>query len=264
MVKIAEPSSDSGSLASCKNWAGVNCGVSAEQQAVWDALAKIEKDKKTCNDEFYAWLQKKISASYNRWDEATKSCTLETWAFEGSIQKDEAAVKNARAAKIGAACIAKLKEKESAKFDGLFVDAECGNTYFSSGKDLATDSKVVYDAHKENERQMQCTAALGVWKTSGKNGFFNENGCTAMWKCNGTYFTNQNDYDSSDCGCTWVTETFQSGTKIVPNSIIGYTDQQGPCISSAFGKCLKYSTTKVPIYGDKSEPIMDTRKVCKK
>jgi len=259
IVKIAVPSSDPGSLNSCKNWAGVNCGVSAEQQAVWDALAKIEKDKKTCNDDFYAWLQKPSSGSYNRWNESTKSCDLETWAFEGSIQKDEASVKSARAAKLGVVCTAKLKEKETAKFDGAFIDPECGTTYFCSGRDLATADKVQYDACKEEERATRCTAALGAWKSSGPNGQFTENGCTTMWKCNSVYYTNQADYDASSCGCRWVDETYQSGTT---TKSVQTGTTRGPCEQSAFGKCLKYS--QVPVYEDIQVPIYSTRQVCKK
>ena len=195
IVKIAVPSADPISLDSCKNWAGVNCGVSAEQQAIWDALARIEKDKKTCNDDFYAWLQKPSSGSYNRWDEATKSCTLETWAFEGSIQKDESAVKSARDAKLGAVCAAKLKEKAAAKFDGQYTDPECGTTYFCSGKDLATDSITAYSACKEQERQTRCSAAYETWITQPGNGMFDQQGCTAKWKCEGSIYSNSSDYE---------------------------------------------------------------------
>jgi len=212
MVKIAEPSSDSGSLASCKNWAGVNCGVSAEQQSIWDALAKIEKDKKTCNDNFYAWLQKPSSGRFNRWDEATKSCSLETWAFEGSIQKDAAAVKGARDAKLGAACAAKLKEKGAAKFDGQYTDPECGTTYFCSGKDLTTDSQTAYNACKEEERTTRCSAALNTWKSQSVNGKFEEPGCTAQWKCNGTIYSSETDYNNSTCGYICTMEQVQTGT----------------------------------------------------
>jgi len=259
IVKVAIPASDAGSLNSCKNWAGVNCGVSPEQQAIWDAIAKIEKDKKTCNDDFYNWLQKPSSGNYNRWNESTKSCDLETWAFEGSIQKDEASVKSARASKLGAVCAAKLKEKETAKFDGAFVDPECGTTYFCSGRDLATDDKVQYDACKEEERATRCTAALGTWKSSGPNGQFTENGCTTMWKCNSVYYTNQADYDASSCGCTWVDETYQSGTT---TKSVQTGTTPGPCEKS-FGRiCLRYS--QIPVYENIEIPAYSTRKVCKK
>ena len=262
LVKIALPSSNSSMLSSCQNWGGVNCGVSAEQQSIWDAIAKIEAAKKACNEEFYAWLQKPSSGSYNRWDETTKSCTLVTWAFEGSIQKDEQAVKDARAAKLGALCTAKLKEKETAKYDGAFTDPDCGTTYFCSGKDLATDNKTAYDACKEQERQMKCTAALGAWKTSAINGQFNVSGCTTMWQCNGQYLTTQADYDATSCGCTWVDEQYQTGT--TTQTVQTGTTSTQTCTKSLFGRCVAYGTITTPTYGIQEVPVYGTRKVCKK
>jgi len=255
MVKIAEPSSDSGSLASCKNWAGVNCGVSAEQQSIWDALAKIEKDKKTCNDDFYAWLQKPSSGSYNRWDETTKSCTLETWAFEGSIQKDEAAVKSARAAKIGAACTAKLKEKETAKFDGVFTDPECPTTYFCTGKDLATDSQVAYNACKEEESQKRCLSELNIWKAQSGNGQFNRQGCTAKWKCGGVYYDTEADYNNSPCGFSCSMQQVQTGTR---EEVVETITQQCTPIRDTL-ECIPITSKTKQLV-----PIYEMREICVK
>jgi len=259
IVKIAVPSADTGSLNSCKNWAGVNCGVSADQQAVWDALAKIEKDKKTCNDNFYAWLQKPSSGSYNRWDEATKSCTLETWAFEGSIQKDEAAMKSARAAKIGAACTAKLKEKETSKFDGLFTDSECGNTYFCSGKDLATENQIAYNACKEEERQARCAAALNTWKSQTVNGMFNESGCAAQWKCNGTIYSSETDYNNSQCGYICKMEQVQTGTKTE-----NYTEMTQKCYKVKVGTGTRTFCDDIPINKTRTVPVYEMQNKCVK
>jgi len=259
LVKIAVPATDSGSLNSCKNWAGVNCGVSAAQQAVWDALAKIEKDKKTCNDNFYAWLQKPSSGSYNRWDESTKSCSLETWAFEGSIQKDEAAVKSSRAAKVGAACTAKLKEKEAVKFDGVFTDPECGSTYFCSGKDLATDSQTAYNACKEEERQTRCSAALNTWKSQAVNGKFDESGCTAQWKCNGTIYSSETDYNNSTCGYICTMEQVQTG--MTTESFTTYTNS---CSRVRVGTAWVNRCAQVPQQSTREVPKYEMQNVCKK
>ena len=261
IVKIAVPATDSGSLNSCKNWAGVNCGVSAEQQSIWDALAKIEASKKACNDDFYAWLQKPSSGSYNRWDESTKSCTLVTWAFEGSIQKDEQAVKDARAAKLGALCTAKLKEKETAKYDGAFTDPDCGTTYFCSGKDLATDSKTAYDACKEEERVQKCNAALGQWKDSKTNGQFSVAGCNAVWACNGTYYNTQTDYDKTSCACTWQTETYQSGTTTEQYQC-GSTSSR-VCGGYSGRSCIQWNNVVTPQYCNREVATYATRQVCK-
>jgi len=259
IVKIAVPASDSGSLNSCKNWAGVNCGVSAEQQSIWDALAKIEASKKACNDDFYAWLQKPSSGSYNRWDETSKSCTLVTWAFEGSIQKDEAAVKSARAAKIGAACTAKLKEKETAKFDGAFTDPECGTTYFCSGKDLATDSRTAYLACKEEELQTRCSAALNTWKSQSINGKFDESGCTAQWKCNGTIYSSETDYNNSECGYVCSMQQVQTGTR---QETVTTTTRQ--CRSQLIGRSTVNICQDVPSTETRTVPVYEMKNVCAK
>jgi prepilin-type N-terminal cleavage/methylation domain-containing protein len=259
IVKIAVPASDSGSLNSCKNWAGVNCGVSADQQAIWDALAKIEKDKKACNDNFYTWLQKPSTGSYSRWDETTKSCSLETWAFEGSTQKDEAAVKSARAAKIGAACTAKLKEKETAKFDGAFTDPECGTTYFCSGKDLATDSRTAYLACKEEELQTRCSAALNTWKSQSINGKFDESGCTAQWKCNGTIYSSETDYNNSACGYVCSMQQVQTGTR---QETVTTTTRQ--CRSQLIGRSMVNTCQDVPSTETRTVPVYEMKNVCAK
>ena len=259
IIKVAVPASDSRSLNSCKNWAGVNCGVSAEQQAVWDALAKIEKDKKTCNDDFYTWLQKPSSGSYSRWDETTKSCSLETWAFEGSIQKDEAAVKSARAAKIGAACTAKLTEKETAKFDGVFTDPECGTTYFCSGKDLASDSQTAYLACKEEELQTRCSAALNTWKSQSINGKFDESGCTAQWKCNGTIYSSETDYNNSTCGYVCSMQQVQTGTR---QETVTTTTRQ--CKSQLVGRSMVNICQDVPSTETRTVPEYEMKNVCLK
>jgi len=263
IVKIAIPASDSDSLSSCKNWAGVNCGITPEQQAIWDALAKIEKDKKTCNDEFYTWLQKPSSGSNNRWDDTTKSCTLETWAYKGSIQKDQAAVQSARAADLGAACAAKFKAKssESPPFDGLFSDPDCGSTYFCSGKDLATDSLTAYSACKEEERVQKCTAALGNWKNTKANGKFEVAGCQAAWACNGTYYNTQTDFDKTTCACTWQDESYQNGTA-EERYQCGETTSQ-VCGRNVFGRCVQWNSISTPQYCTRTVPTYGTRKVCK-
>lgn len=54
VTKLAIPSSDRSSENSCKSWG--TCGIPPELQAEWDRLAKIEADKKACNDVFCTFL----------------------------------------------------------------------------------------------------------------------------------------------------------------------------------------------------------------
>jgi len=205
IVKIAVPASDSGSLNSCKNWAGVNCGVSAAQQAVWDALAKIEKDKKTCNDDFYAWLQKPSSGSYNRWDETTKTCSLVTWAFEGSIQRDETGYKAAEKDKYGAICSQKTTaEKEKKTTQGPVKIAECGERefYFCQGDDKGTLEAM--NACSAADKEAKCISDRENARTGGYKGKYGPiegpGRCGEVrWICNGFMFETELEYTTSAC-----------------------------------------------------------------
>jgi len=201
IVKVAVPTSDTGSFNSCKNWAGVNCGVSAEQQAIWDTLAKIEKDKKTCNDNFYAWLQnpqKPGTGAMNRWDEKTKSCSLETWALEGSIQRDETGYKAAEKAKYGAICSQKTTaEKEKKTTQGPVKIAECGERefYFCLGDDKGT-LEALQICIAQN-KQAACLAAKEQKRASNFSGEYISECGDASWMCNGTIYMTSADYDKN-------------------------------------------------------------------
>lgn len=203
VIKIAIPARDSSSLNSCKAWAGTNCGVSPEQQAEWDRQAALAKAKQECNDSFYTSLSNKYSGQLKRWDDTSNSCTMTTWAFEGTIQSNEEAFKAAREAKLGKICTQRLQEKQTSGFDGLFSDSECGiKTYFFRGTDLNTDDKTIYDAKVREYQQQQCAAAEATWiQSAAKGAFTSPSGlsCTAKWKCNSTIYTDQASYNASTC-----------------------------------------------------------------
>jgi prepilin-type N-terminal cleavage/methylation domain-containing protein len=203
-IKIAIPAQDSLSLNSCKAWAGVNCGVSPEQQAEWDRQAALAKSKQECNDTFYSWLSDKNSGQKNRWDESTNSCSLVTWAFEGTIQSSQAGFEAAREAKLGKICTQRLKDKQSSGFDGLYQDNECGiSTYFFRGEDLNTTDKTLYDAKRREYQEKQCAAAEQTWISQGANGAFTSPTgltCIAKWKCGSAIYSDEASYKTSSCG----------------------------------------------------------------
>tara|TARA_B100000965_G_scaffold406391_1_gene445083 strand:- start:4100 stop:5242 length:1143 start_codon:yes stop_codon:yes gene_type:complete len=206
ITKIGIPAINQSSLNSCKLWAGSNCGITAEQQAEWDRLAAIEAQKKACNDSFYTWLRDTppnggSGGPKYRWNSTNNTCSLETWAFEGTIQADEDGFKAARNAKLGRICAEKLKDKESSNFDGIFTDSECGiNTYFFEGTDLGTADKTFYDAKVEEKRRKVCLAAEGAWKQAGQNGKFEKAGCEAKWMCNQTIYVTLQSFNDTTCG----------------------------------------------------------------
>ena len=147
--KLAIPAADESSLNSCKQWAGTNCGISPEQQAEWDRQAAIAKAKSECNAKFYDWLKNTPnggSGSKNRWNSKTNTCFLKTWAFEGSIQKDEDAYKAAEERAFGKACsdaTTKIKDTGTQTGGPTKVDG-CRERifYFCLGEDKATEANM--------------------------------------------------------------------------------------------------------------------------
>merc|ERR1712159_357603 len=87
VTKIATPADDESSFGRCKRWAGPNCGASAEQQAQWLLEAQLAAAESECTDNFSNWLTGPPAGTgnQNRWDPVEKTCTLETWAYSGSI-----------------------------------------------------------------------------------------------------------------------------------------------------------------------------------
>ncbi len=208
--KFAFPVDDPASLNSCKAWAGTNCGASEAQLAEWARLAALQAAKQQCNDDFNDWLRNTPpnggSGQRNRWDDPSNTCTLGTWAFRGTIQRDEEAFNAARERALGIKCRAEY-EPNVGTFDGLFTysDPDCGSpTYFCSGKDLGSSNKVDYDSCKAKERETACVAARDAWVTRGKDGQFISSefhgsypdaiGCNDQWLCKGTPM-NKSDFD---------------------------------------------------------------------
>lgn len=262
IYKIAIPAYDPGSLDSCKNWAGVGCTVSKELQDRIKAGELLALQLRTCNESFQKNQQDKATGPFMKWNSTTNSCTLEQLLYEGIPCKDQDDCGRLRKEKIGLICDAKLKEKEAAKFDGLYKDPECPTTYFCSGKDLATDNLTAYNACKEQERQTKCTSDLAEWKKSGPNGMFTSSGCTSMWKCDEAIYSSKANYDSSSCACTETTETYISGT-IKETYISGYQQQATSCKTWGPGYCLQWNYTQVAVYATRDVPQYATRTVCK-
>jgi len=261
IYKIAIPAYDTGSLNSCKNWAGVGCTVSKELQDRIKAGELLALQLKTCNESFDKNKQDKLTGSFMKWDSTTNSCTLEQLLFEGTPCKDQDECGKLRIAKIGAMCNAKLKQKEADKFDGKYTDPECPTTYFCSGKDLNTNSETAWKACKEEERVQGCTAALGDWKNSKANGKFEKPDCQAAWACNGTYYNTQTDYDKTTCACTWQDESYQNGTAEEKYQCGETTSQE--CARYAFGGCVQWNNISTPQYCTRTVATYGTRKVCK-
>ena len=211
VTKISFPADDQSSLQRCKRWAGPNCGASAEQQAAWAAAAALAKAKKDCGDEFYNWLNDTPpnggTGSFTRWNSNTQSCSLTTYAFEGTIVSNQAAVDAALEQKLGAICTAKVNEQKSIKTTGKTTLSDCpGKTfYFCLGQDKQTENAMNV-CIAENEEQT-CIANREQARQNdhkGKYGPFTGPGTCGQtfWMCNKIQFTSENDYKSSSCAAT--------------------------------------------------------------
>ena len=206
VAKTAIPASDRGSESACKAWG--TCGISPELQAEWDRLAKIEADKKACNDSFYTFLNSGSKGQKNVWDDATQSCSRAQWVLDGTRYTSKDAYYSAFTDKVGKQCAAELAGYSSNNPpNGPYKNDNCGiDTYFFNGVNLESSDPTLYESKKLEYNNQQCAAAENSWLKDGKAGQFtwpNGLSCTAKWKCpaeNNKVFTDQASYTASTCG----------------------------------------------------------------
>jgi prepilin-type N-terminal cleavage/methylation domain-containing protein len=209
--KLAIPASDQSSLNSCKQWAGTNCGISPEQQAEWNRLAAIAKAKSDCNKKFYDWLKNTKpnggSGTRNRWDSKSNTCSLKTWAFEGSIQQDEDEYKAAEERAFGKACSEATTaiKKAGTQTGGPAKVAGCKDRvfYFCLGEDKATETNM--NTCIAENAGTKCLADRETARTSNHEGKYGPiegpDPCGEVkWMCNGTMVDTEASYLETDCG----------------------------------------------------------------
>lgn len=212
--KLATPALDQLSLNSCKQWAGINCGISAEQQAEWDRLAKIEKAKSSCNENFYDWLKNTKpdggTGSKSRWDSTSNSCSNKCWAFEGSIQgcgkEGQKAYKEAEKRKYGKICAEKISlEKEKQTNGGPITITECGTRkfYFCTGEDKSTLEEM-NKCQREKAAEI-CKSNQNSEREGGHEGkygpFEGPDPCGEVkWMCNKKAVDTEEKYFDTPCG----------------------------------------------------------------
>lgn len=210
VTKIANPANDESSLIRCKRWGGPNCGASDEQKAAWAAAAALAAQKKQCNDNFYSWLNDTPPSGgigpFNRWDETSNDCTLTTYAFEGSIVANQAAVDAAQEAKLGAICNAKVIEQKELNppTTGKTILSECSDKtfYFCLGVDkqteagmnvcIAENQEKVCIANREKARKDNHNGKWGPHEGPGSCG-------EPFWMCNKIQYNKESEYNSSSC-----------------------------------------------------------------
>lgn len=200
LTKFAIPANNQASLNSCKLWAGSNCGITPEQQAEWDRLAKVEADKKLCNDSFYNWKNKPSSGQGTRWDEKTNTCSLQTWVFEGNVQPDEESFNQARELKYKESCDKKIKEVLASKTTGgPLVYPDCGiqEFFFVEGVQVASADEMKLKIAANQEKK--CIADRESARLSNYNGKYGPisgpGSCgDVVWMCKGVQVGSEEEY----------------------------------------------------------------------
>jgi prepilin-type N-terminal cleavage/methylation domain-containing protein len=205
VTKLATPASDRGSESACKSWG--TCGIPPELQAEWDRLAKIEADKKVCNDAFYTFLNSGSKGQKNVWDDTNQSCSRVQWVLDGTRYTSKDAYDAAFTAKVGKECAASLATyARNNPPNGLYRNEACDiNTYFLNGTNLESSDPAVYQAKQKEYNDLQCNAAEQVWLSAGSAGAFTWPAglsCNAKWKCpaeNNKIYLDLNSYKTSSC-----------------------------------------------------------------
>tara|TARA_B100001989_G_C24550957_1_gene474693 strand:- start:4122 stop:5291 length:1170 start_codon:yes stop_codon:yes gene_type:complete len=224
VTKIAFPNDRDDSLNSCKKWAGVNCGISAAQQAEWDRLAALAKAKNDCNETFYTWLNDTApnggSGKNVRWDDNAASCTQEAWAFEGSVVNGEKGYNSALERKLGQECSKKIKENyadtkytnpQDASGESLPITiSECGSREFWFVEGVDQGTKADYASKIAANKELKCKndretvrQQTGSDSFQGKYGPFEGPGACGeiVWICDGKVVNSERAYKTETvCG----------------------------------------------------------------
>ena len=224
VTKIAIPNSNTTSLNSCKKWAGINCGVTPEQQAEWDRIAALAAAKKLCNEEFYKWLNDTPpnggSGKFSRWDDDNNSCTRTTWGFEGSIVSGEEGYNEALERKLGKECSKKIKDQyttpkttnpadSSGNYSAVTIE-ECGTKEFWFVNGVDEGSKDEFLAKIAANKELKClNDREATRQRDGKNSYYGKYGpfngpgaCgETVWMCDGKQVTSLKAYKTETvCG----------------------------------------------------------------
>ena len=205
----------------CESWG--NCGGSESA----DYLIQCASEENACNKTYDSFGATKADGGPYEvgkrrglctWPRANPlpSCeTTQVWVIDKKIittlkeyEDLLIAKEKLRLAKIGEEC-AKEEAKIIANFnppgEGIVNLPNCGDgtyaRYYKNKLNCNSEASctIEYNNKIAEERAARCTASENTWSTNGINGQFSETGCTAKWKCNGTIYITENDYNSSAC-----------------------------------------------------------------
>lgn len=187
----------------CKSWAGSNCKAGEELLDLIAHNKAVEGAKTKCNEEFYSWLNGNPpvvpagDGKRNRWDPEADSackrvppankgdtctpngCTLETWAFEGTIVAGEDGYKEALERKYGKICSEKLAQKLQEKYTGGPENIlECGankKLWFFEGVDQGSEAemnKLICEKKQSQHEDDRTTGTTTISECGDKKFFY--------------------------------------------------------------------------------------------
>ena len=198
LIKTAVPSTDPSSSNSCELWAGDLCTTNNSQKTYWENKFNIEKNKSTCENNFFNWKDTKPSGSFNRWDDLNNSCTKKTWVHKTYIADTESKFQEI---KTNEECSS--SKNPFSNYTGEKFIPECQQTYFfykgidMGSKDLMEvklieDEEVKCKVKRENQR---LTASNGKYSGESSSGSCGN----SYWICNKKILTTLNQWKESVC-----------------------------------------------------------------
>ena len=174
---------------SCENWAGKNCGMSAEDKAKYEAIRAIENAKSDCISSYNKWLNDGSSGENVSWDSTNDSCTRPVFAFEGTPVTSLAAIEQALKNKYGRACSewreSKIGSKKTSPNGSPETKSpECGgvNYWFHSGNEFTTQA--AWTAYDNQLKSQACTTDRSNALSSNRTGKYTYglSGTRSVWQ----------------------------------------------------------------------------------
>ena len=197
-------SQDQDALDMCFSWAGENCNNNSSIM-VFNSQENLEKNKKTCLDNFLSNRRSGNNGEFFTWDEASDSCTKPIYIVDGYIYESEDEFDSMNA---NLSCLEWLSNKENIKYNGQAKFNSCGsNTYFFyNGIDMG--SRVNMDYEILQNKLKICETAIERKRNSNFSGsFFFQNGnapkgCEKVWICKKIIYKSEKAFNQTTCGAT--------------------------------------------------------------
>ena len=209
--KTGTPSDNKAFENSCKNWAGINCGASAEQKAKWAKEAALAKAKSECDARYNTWLNGENSGEFQAWDSTKENCTRPVFAYKGTPVNSYEAVLAMEKAALGADCVdwrEKLVASNHISPNGKPESiAACGEQewWFHSGEKPFT-SQIAWNEFDDKAKIQACNKNREDARLGGHKGEYlhvpdGPSPCgTVTYFCDKKEYSTLDAYKATSCG----------------------------------------------------------------